>query len=125
MLVRYLLPIALALACIAPGYADQPAPAAFDPSPHAIDVPSWFRETFLDFREDVPEAAKARKRLMIYFGQDGCPYCRELMRVNFSRKDIVDKTRRHFDAVALNLWGDREVTWIDGKVWSEKDFAAF
>ena len=122
---RYLLPIALALACMAPGYAAQPAPEAFAPGPHAIDIPSWFRETFLDLREDIGEAAKAQKRLMIYFGQDGCPYCRELMRVNFSQKKIVDKTRRHFDAVALNIWGDREVTWIDGKVRSEKDFAAF
>lgn len=125
MRYRYLLSIALALACTAPGYAAQPAPPAPDPSPHAIDIPPWFRETFLEFREDIREAAKAQKRLLVYFGQDGCPYCRELMRVNFSHKDIVDKTRRHFDAVALNLWGDREVTWIDGKVRSEKAFAEF
>lgn len=95
-----------------------------NPSPHAIDIPPWFRETFLDFREDVGEAAKEGKRLMIYFGQDGCPYCRELMRVNFSQKDIVEKTRRHFHAVAINIWGDREVTRTDGKVQSEKSFAA-
>ena len=122
---RYLLPIALALACMAPGYAAQPAPEALDPGPHAIDILSWFRETFLDLREDIREAAKAQKRLMIYFGQDGCPYCRELMRVNFTQKKLVDKTRRHLDAVALNIWGDREVTWIDGKVRSEKEFAVF
>lgn len=105
--------------------AAQPASTPVDPSPHAIDIPPWFKETFLDFREDVREAAGARKRLMLYFGQDGCPYCRELMRVNFGQKDIVDKTRRHFDAIALNIWGDREVTWIDGKTRSEKAFAAF
>jgi thioredoxin-related protein len=46
------------------------------------------------------------------------------MRVNFSQKDIVEKTRRHFTAVAINIWGDREVTWIDGKARSEKAFAA-
>lgn len=125
MRYRYLLSIALALACMAAGYAAQPVPAAPDPSPHAIDIPPWFRETFLEFRDDIREAARAQKRLLVYFGQDGCPYCQELMRVNFSHKDIVDKTRRHFDAVALNLWGDREVTWIDGKVRSEKAFAAF
>jgi thioredoxin-related protein len=95
-----------------------------NPSPHAIDIPPWFRETFLDFREDVREAAKEGRRLMVYFGQDGCPYCRELMRVNFSQKDIADKTRRHFHAVAINIWGDRETTWIDGKTLSEKALAA-
>jgi thioredoxin-related protein len=61
---------------------------------------------------------------LVYFGQDGCPYCRELMRVNFSQKDIADKTRKHFSAVAINLWGDREVTWTDGKMMSEKALAA-
>jgi thioredoxin-related protein len=60
---------------------------------------------------------------MVYFGQDGCPYCKELIQTNFSQKAIVDKTRRHFVALALNIWGDREVTWIDGRTLSEKDFA--
>lgn len=101
------------------------AATPFSPSPHAIDIPPWFKETFLDFREDIREAAAGSKRLLVYFGQDGCPYCRELMRVNFSQKDIVDKTRKHFNAVAINLWGDREVTWTDGKPRTEKEFAAF
>jgi len=97
---------------------------AFNPSPHAIDIPSWFRETFLDFREDIREAAKEGRRLLVYFGQDGCPYCRELMQVAFRQKDIADTTRRRFHAVAINVWGDREVTWLDGKALSEKALAA-
>src|SRR5262245_3571352 len=97
---------------------------AFNPSPHAIDIPAWFKETFLDVREDVRDAAAEGKRVLLYFGQDGCPYCRELMRVNFSEKDIVKKTRRYFNAVAINIWGDRDVTWTDGRSRSEKDLAA-
>ncbi|HSN39393.1 MAG TPA: thioredoxin fold domain-containing protein [Burkholderiales bacterium] len=116
--------VAMLLAAGVP-VAAQSASTPVNPGPQAIDIPPWFKETFLDFREDIREAAGARKRLMLYFGQDGCPYCRELMRVNFSQKDIVDKTRRHFDAIALNIWGDREVTWLDGKTRSEKAFAAF
>ncbi len=104
--------------------AVQTAGESFNPSPHSIDIPPWFRETFLDFREDVREAAKEGRRLLVYFGQDGCPYCRELMRVNFSQKDIADKTRKHFSAVAINVWGDREVTWTDGKIMSERALAA-
>ena len=30
----------------------------FNPSPHAIDIPAWFKSSFLDFREDIAEAAK-------------------------------------------------------------------
>lgn len=92
-------------------------------SPHAIDIPKWFVETFLDFREDVREAAAQGKRLMAYFGQDGCPYCRALMQTNFSQPRIVDKTRKHFVAVAFNMWGDRDVAWIDGKTMTEKELA--
>jgi thioredoxin-related protein len=96
---------------------------AQQPSPFAIDVPSWFVETLLDFREDIRDAAQQGRRLIVYFGQDGCPYCRQLMVTNFSQRAIVEKTRRHFVAIALNIRGDREVTWVDGRVMSEKALA--
>ncbi len=94
---------------------------AQQPSPFAIDVPSWFALSFLDFREDVADAAREGKRVMIYFGQDGCPYCARLMSTNFAQRSIVDKTRQHFVPIALNLWGDREVTWVDGRQMTEKE----
>ena len=93
------------------------------PSPYAIDIPKWFTETLLDFREDVTDAARDKKRLLLYFGQDGCPYCTQLMKVNFSQPDIVATTRANFVPIALNIWGDRDVTWIDGKTMSEKELA--
>jgi thioredoxin-related protein len=99
------------------------AARAQDASPHAIDIPPWFVDTFLDFNEDVAEATREGKRLMVYFGQDGCPYCTLLMKTNFSQRQIVDKTRKHFVAVALNIWGDRETKWTDVGVMSEKALA--
>ncbi|MBI4995717.1 MAG: thioredoxin fold domain-containing protein [Rhodocyclales bacterium] len=83
----------------------------------------WFKESFLDIREDIAEARKANRRLMLYFYQDGCPYCSKLIRDNFGQKAIADKTRKHFDVIALNLWGDREVTDLSGKAMPEKEFA--
>jgi thioredoxin-related protein len=93
-------------------------------APQEIEVPAWFKHSFLDLREDIREAAAVNKRVMIYFGQNGCPYCKKLMDVNFSDKAIADKTRRGFDAIEINIYGSREVTWLDGKPRSEKDFAA-
>jgi thioredoxin-related protein len=93
-------------------------------SPHAIEIPAWFTESLLDLREDAREAAAQGRRVMLYFGQDGCPYCKALMRVNFSQREVVGKTREHFVAIALNVWGDREVTWTDGSTLSEKHLAA-
>jgi thioredoxin-related protein len=97
---------------------------AQQPSPHAIDIPPWFATTFLDFREDIDEAAREGKRLLVYFGQDGCPYCKKLMTTNFSQRAIVDKTRSHFVAIAINMWGDRELRWLDGRTTTEKGLAA-
>jgi thioredoxin-related protein len=90
----------------------------------AQEAPDWFAETFLDIREDAAEAAKDGKRLMLYFMQDGCPYCKQLVTVNFRDPKIVEKTRRHFLPVMINIWGDREVTASDGRKLPEKKFAA-
>ena len=94
--------------------------AAKKPSTTPYEIPAWFKSSFLDLREDVNAASRQKKRLMVYFGQDGCPYCRELMQNNFGQKDITDFTRQHFDAVAINIWGDTEVTHLDGRTMSEK-----
>jgi thioredoxin-related protein len=94
-----------------------------EPSPHAIDVPRWFTESFLDFEDEAAQAAREGKRLMLYFGQDGCPYCRELMANAFSQRAIVDQARAGLMAVALDIWGSREITWIDGARLTEKDLA--
>ena len=88
------------------------------------EPPEWFSESLLDLREDVAEAAAEGKRVMLYFGQDGCPYCKRLMEVNFRQTAIAQKAQRHLVALALNIWGDREVTWTDGTVTSEKRLAA-
>jgi len=101
-------------------FALSPA-GAQAPHPHAIEIPAWFADTFLEFPEDVKDAARDGKRVMIYFGQDGCSYCRRLLEVNFTQRAIVEKTRGHFVAIALNILGDREVQWTDGRRMSEKE----
>lgn len=92
-----------------PGYHEQPA---------------WFKQSFLDIREDVQEAASNDKRVLLYFYQDGCPYCKKLLETNFALRDIVERTRATLEVVAINLWGDREVTGFDGEATTEKQFAA-
>jgi thioredoxin-related protein len=88
-----------------------------------FSVPGWFKHSFLDMPDDVAEASRSGKRLLLYFGQDGCPYCAELFNTNFSQPHIVDYTRRHFDAIDLNIWGDREVTDFSGNKLTEKQLA--
>jgi len=99
------------------------APAREAPAQQEIPVPSWFKPSFLDLRDDVKEAAAGGRRVMIYLGQNGCPYCRKLMEVTFRDKDIVDGMHRGIDAIEINIFGSREVTAIDGQVLTEKEFA--
>ena len=91
-----------------PGYHEQPA---------------WFKQSFLDFKEDIAEAASQDKRVILFFYQDGCPYCAKLLHDNFGQRRIAKKTRHHFDVIAINMWGDRDITWLDDSSAREKVFA--
>jgi len=110
----------LAVVGLPPLLGSGPAAAQAVASPHAIDIPRWFSNSLLDFKDEIPEAAREGKRVLVYFGQDGCPYCKALMKASFGPGPIADKTRRHFVAIAINIWGDAPVTWIDGTEATEK-----
>jgi thioredoxin-related protein len=92
-------------------------------NPGYQEHPDWFKNSFLDMREDLAEATGQGRRLLLYFYQDGCPYCKKLLEENFSQRAIVEQTRRYFDVIALNIWGDREVVDFSGDARSEKQFA--
>ena len=92
-------------------------------NPGYHDKPVWFKESFLDIKEDIEEAASNGKRLLLYFYQDGCPYCAKLLQDNFGQRNIANKTQNYFDVIAINMWGDREITWIDGNTATEKSIA--
>ncbi|HFD79300.1 MAG TPA: thioredoxin [Gammaproteobacteria bacterium] len=113
--------------CLQPLAAHATAGEGLQPglvNPGYHEQPAWFKQSFLDLRDDVAEARAAGKRVLLYFYQDGCPYCKKLLETNFGLRDISDKARRYFDVIAINIWGDREVTDLAGKVTTEKQFAA-
>ena len=91
-------------------------------NPGHTEQPEWFKISFLNLFEDIEEATENNKRLMVYYYQDGCPYCKKLLEDNFGQKKIVDKTKQYFDVVSINLWGDNEVT-VGDKSYTEKTFA--
>ncbi|MFO7593913.1 MAG: thioredoxin fold domain-containing protein [Pseudomonadota bacterium] len=92
-------------------------------NPGYVEKPQWFKSSFLDLREDVAEAADEDKRVLLYFYQDGCPYCEKLINTNFAQRNIVEKTRENFDVIAINMWGDTTVTDLQGRDVSEKAFS--
>jgi len=93
-------------------------------NPGFHDKPSWFKDSFLDLREDIEEAAAENKRVILYFYQDGCPYCAKLLNDNFGNRDISKKTQDNFEVIAINMWGDKEVADLAGEMTTEKSFAS-
>lgn len=87
------------------------------------EYPSWFKQSFLDFNDDIEEANSAGKRIIIFFHQPGCPYCNALVERNFAQKNIEEKVKKSFDVITINMWGDRTITYVDGKQYTEKSLA--
>ena len=88
------------------------------------EKPDWFKESFLEFEDDVAEAAAAGRRVMLYFHQNGCPYCARLVQENFTDPELKAFIIENFDGITINMWGDREVVSIAGREFTEKSFAA-
>jgi thioredoxin-related protein len=113
------------------GFGLVPAHAADEPAAHApiltddgLYKQPWFLESFLDLHDDLEDAFKAKKRLVVMWELKGCPYCKETHFVNFARPDISDYIKANFEVLQLNIIGSRIVTDFDGAKLSEKDLAA-
>lgn len=92
-------------------------------NPGYIEEPEWFKESFLDIREDIQDATAQNKRVLLYFHQDGCPYCEKLIKDNFGQRETTELTQSLFDTISINLWGDREVVGFKGEELTEKEFS--
>lgn len=116
-----------AAALAAAGMAFAPglvrAAAELEMNEDGLHVQPWFLESFLDLRDDHAEAAASGKRFVVLWEQRGCPYCRELHRINFRKKQIVEYVTSKYSVLQLNLWGSRKVTDFDGKELEERQLA--
>jgi len=114
----------LVLICwLPPGFSNEPPMGEFYGA-RTAEKPDWFKESFLEFEQDVSESAENGRRVMLYFHQDGCPYCARLVEENFADPELKPFIVEHFDGISLNMWGDREVVSVGGREFTEKTFAA-
>ena len=100
-------------------------PLVFDDTPlkDALHLPSWFKLSFLDLQEDLADARSESRGLIVYFGRHDCAYCKAMLEKNWGRPDIRTYTQRHFDVIAIDVLGKRQITDHKGKEMSEKDYA--
>ena len=83
----------------------------------------WFLSSFFELADDLETATAGGKRLVLLWEQEGCPYCREMHRINLRIPEVVNYIRANYNAIQLNRGGDREGTELDGKVTTEKKLA--
>lgn len=126
-MLRLLFFLLIAPACVFAASEHEPDDIPYiDDTPRLrfVSYPPWFKQSFLDLREDLKETtAQDKWGLIVYFGQAHCAYCEALMEVNFKQPDIVRYTQQHFEIVATDIWGSRELTDMNGRRWTERDYA--
>lgn len=118
MLKRLILVLAFTLGAAVPLAAG--AATLGDDGLHKQD---WFSITFRDLREDMESAAEEGKRLAIIIEQRGCIYCRKVHEEILTDPQVRDYIKANYKMVQYNLYGDEEVTDLDGEVLTEKTAA--
>ncbi|AXX97012.1 thioredoxin family protein [Profundibacter amoris] len=88
-----------------------------------LHKPTWLEDTFKDVREDLATANAQGKRLLIIWEQRGCIYCNKMHNEIFPQPEIDKLLREKFYVVQMNLFGDLEVTDLDGTVLPEREMA--
>ena len=83
----------------------------------------WFTITFRDMADDIAQAKAEGKRLAITYEQRGCIYCREMHEKLLADPEVRDYIRENFMVVQYNMFGDEEVTDLDGESLTEKTAA--
>ncbi|MCS7262569.1 MAG: thioredoxin family protein [Aquificaceae bacterium] len=87
------------------------------------DVVPFLKPSFLNLKEDLEESRRENKLLFLMFHQEGCPFCDKMRRVTFQDKKVQEYFKKHFYMVEVDIRGSNEVTDLDGKKLTEKQFA--
>ena len=86
----------------------------------AHEPPAWFKESFLEIADDVDDAIEAEKHVMLFFDLNGCPYCDRMLEESFTAEPLSSYIQQHFDVIAINIQGDREIAFNEEISVSEK-----
>ncbi|MEB8431927.1 thioredoxin fold domain-containing protein [Cocleimonas sp. KMM 6892] len=92
-----------------------------------VEFPDWFKESFLDFREDAEEAAEEGKHMLVFADLKGCPYCAKMLEDNFktAEKDggNLEFIKENFDSIHINIKGSREIAFNEQMEVTESELA--
>ena len=89
-----------------------------------VKYPPWFKESFLDLRDDLDDAKKAGKRgVIVFLSQKNCNHCQAFIETTLSDPAILSRVQHNYDVIGLDIFNDLELTDVDGSVSTIKNFA--
>lgn len=86
-----------------------------------LHIAPWLNETFRDLREDLEEATANGQRFVVMIEQRGCIYCTQMHEEVYVIPEIEDLLTEAFFVVRINMYGQTEVTDLDGQTMSESE----
>jgi thioredoxin-related protein len=119
-LLEYTLVILALIAISGPVYSAETGSRGAIVGGVAHEPPAWFKESFLEIADDVDDAIEAEKHVMLFFDLNGCPYCDRMLEESFTAEPLSSYIRQHFDVIAINIQGDREIAFNEEISVSEK-----
>ena len=89
--------------------------------------PDYFKDSFLDFREDAAESAEAGKHMLVFADLKGCPYCAQMLKDNFKKTEKEGGNKEfikaNFDSIHINIKGSRDVAFNEDTDVTESELA--
>lgn len=86
--------------------------------------PNWFKDSSGYLSDDLEEALAANKKgIIVYFGQNRCPYCDQFLKKNIGSADIQHYLRQNFDLIHIDIWSNLDIVDTDGKTYTERELS--
>ena len=91
-------------------------------SAHVV-YPEWFKESLFDLQGDLQDARdEGKSGIMVFFSMKTCSYCQAIIEKAFQEKDIVQRLRKNYNVIGLDVFSDNEMVDPRGKTHWTKEF---
>jgi len=91
--------------------------------PTPFELPTWFKQSFLDLPAEIKEATHNKKKVLIFAHQENCPFTAKFIETTFKDENIKEFLLKHFDIIDLDVNGEREVVASNHQKLKEKEYA--
>lgn len=80
--------------------------------------------TFLGFDEALKQAAQEQRRVFLYFGREGCPFCEKTNREGFSDPRVAERYRANYLLTYVDSEGGKRLRLPSGERITEMELGA-